>query len=125
MGVEMTALVNGACGLISHGMKIFPVHFPIECDGRLQCSCRDACMSPAKHPYGRHVETGLREASTDAARLEYWWSAGAAVNIGRRPTGEGDRSSIARSPPGFTWRWHGQSVGKDELAVRLRDKRWP
>jgi putative DNA primase/helicase len=85
----VTGLLDGARGLVKRGVHVFPVHYPVECGGRLHCSCGNvACKSPAKHPFGRHVKTGLREATIEMALIEYWWGTGEPLNIGARTGAE-------------------------------------
>jgi hypothetical protein len=38
-GVDMTGLLDSARGLVSRDVSVFPVHYPVECNGRLQCGC--------------------------------------------------------------------------------------
>jgi hypothetical protein len=59
-----------------HGWPVLPIHAP-DADGR--CSCRKTdCASPAKHPRTRH---GLKDASTDPATIESWWSMWPSANV--------------------------------------------
>ena len=63
------------------GFALLPVHFPYERDGRRQCSCaREECGQPAKHPFGRLVRNGVKDASTDPETIERWF-ASTAFNI--------------------------------------------
>jgi len=63
------------------GFAVLPVHFPYERDGRRQCSCaREDCGQPAKHPFGRLVRNGVKDASTDPETVERWFTS-TAFNI--------------------------------------------
>jgi hypothetical protein len=47
------------------------------------CSCRDpGCGQPAKHPLGALVPHGLKEATTNRARVLAWWTQHPQANIG-------------------------------------------
>jgi Bifunctional DNA primase/polymerase, N-terminal/AAA domain/Primase C terminal 1 (PriCT-1) len=73
------ALRDGALAYAARGWPVFPVH-TIR-DGR--CSCGDpACGSPGKHPIGRLVPHGFKDATTDEATIRAWWMAEAAANVG-------------------------------------------
>jgi hypothetical protein len=69
-------------GLLDHarlylglGFAVLPLHFPFEREGRLECSCgREDCRQPAKHPFGRLVRNGLKDASKDPATVEGWFT---------------------------------------------------
>jgi putative DNA primase/helicase len=69
--------------LASWGLQLFPVHHPVERNGRLVCSCADpACASPAKHPVAALAPHGLSNATAEPAVIERWWGAGVPFNIG-------------------------------------------
>lgn len=69
-------------GLLDHarlylglGFAVLPLHFPFAREGRLECSCgREDCRQPAKHPFGRLVRNGLKDASKDPATVEGWFT---------------------------------------------------
>src|SRR5690606_8784458 len=64
------------------GFAVLPVHFPYVRDGRRQCSCaREDCGQPAKHPFGRLVRNGAKDASTDPETVARWFTS-TAFNIG-------------------------------------------
>jgi len=57
------------------GFAVLPLHFPFERDGHRGCSCsRENCSQPAKHPFGRIVRTGVKDASKDLATVERWFA---------------------------------------------------
>ncbi len=61
------------------GMAVLPLHWPLDL---ARCSCsKVACASPAKHPYGKFVLQGLKNATTDPALIRQWFDQGA-CNIG-------------------------------------------
>lgn len=71
----MTALIDHARLYLGLGFALLPMHFPFERDGRLQCSCtRDDCPQPAKHPFGRLVRNGVKDASKDPETVERWFT---------------------------------------------------
>ncbi len=71
----MTALLDYARLYIGLGFAVLPLQFPFERDGRLECSCgRKDCRQPAKHPFGRLVRNGLKDASKDPATVEGWFT---------------------------------------------------
>lgn len=59
------------------GYRVFPLH-SVGSDGR--CTCGSAgCTSPAKHP---RTKSGVRDATTDEARIREWWSSATNANVG-------------------------------------------
>ena len=78
---------------------MLPVHHPLPHRGDLQpltdgrrlvpspplssCSCRDpGCGQPAKHPLGSLVPHGVKDATTNRARVLAWWTRYPQANIG-------------------------------------------
>ena len=78
---------------------MLPLHYPlphhsgvqpVTDDGQLAhpavgtgCSCRDpSCGQVAKHPLGSLVPHGLKEATTNRARVLAWWTQQPQANIG-------------------------------------------
>jgi len=71
----MTGLIDHAQLYLGLGFALIPVHFPYQRDGRLQCSCTRAdCPQPAKHPFGRLVRNGIKDASKDADTIDRWFA---------------------------------------------------
>jgi len=65
---------------VNLGFKILPVHTILR-EG--QCSCADRnCTSPGKHPIGRLVKNGLKDASCDLDVLYGWFCSGFQRNFG-------------------------------------------
>ena len=60
------------------GWLVFPLH---EMTATGDCSCGHADCSPAKHP---RTLNGLRDATTDPATIQDWWSRWPTANIGIR-----------------------------------------
>src|SRR5262249_41017939 len=89
---SMNAALDAAIAYARHGMAIFPLHYPVEQDGKLWCSCgSQKCTNAAKHPYAMLAKRGLLDATADVRRIERWWSGGTPYNIGLRT---GDITSI-------------------------------
>ena len=79
----MTATTLGhALMYLSLDFAVLPLHFPFKRNGVFLCSCtREDCRQPAKHPFGRLVRNGLKDASKDA-KVVAGWFANASLNIG-------------------------------------------
>jgi Bifunctional DNA primase/polymerase, N-terminal len=89
-------LRDAAVGYASRGIPVLPLHYPLPHRGDLQpvtgdpqppvgsgCSCRDpGCGQPAKHPLGSLVPHGVKDATTNRARILAWWSRHPQANIG-------------------------------------------
>jgi hypothetical protein len=89
-------LRDAALGYASRGIPVLPLHYPLPHHGGLQpvpgdqrppvrtgCSCRDpGCGQPAKHPLGSLVPHGVKDATTNRARILAWWTRHPQANIG-------------------------------------------
>jgi Bifunctional DNA primase/polymerase, N-terminal len=89
-------LRDAALGYASRGIPVLPLHYPLPHHGDLQpvpgdqppavgtgCSCRDpGCGQPAKHPLGSLVPHGVKDATTNRARVLAWWTRHPLANIG-------------------------------------------
>jgi len=89
-------LRDAALSYASRGIPVLPLHHPFSHRGRLQlvpgdqppaletgCSCRDpACGQAAKHPFGSLVPHGVKDATTNRARILAWWTRHPQANIG-------------------------------------------
>jgi hypothetical protein len=92
-------LRDAALGYASRGIPVLPLHYPlphhsgiqpVADDGQLAhpavgagCSCRDPhCGQVAKHPLGVLVPHGVKEATTNRARVLAWWTRQPQANIG-------------------------------------------
>jgi Bifunctional DNA primase/polymerase, N-terminal len=92
-------LRDAALGYASRGIPVLPLHYPLSHRAELQpltgdrplgpsapsvsCSCRDpGCGQPAKHPLGSLVPHGVKDATTNRARILAWWTRHPQANIG-------------------------------------------
>jgi hypothetical protein len=92
-------LRDAALGYASRGIPVLPLHYPLPHHRGIQpvtddrqpvhpavgtgCSCRDPrCGQVAKHPLGVLVPHGLKEATTNRARVLAWWTHQPQANIG-------------------------------------------
>jgi hypothetical protein len=92
-------LRDAALGYASRGIPVLPLHHPlphhrgvqpVTDDGQLAhpvvgtgCSCRDpSCGQVGKHPLGLLVPHGVKEATTNRARVLAWWTQQPQANIG-------------------------------------------
>jgi hypothetical protein len=92
-------LRDAALGYASRGIPVLPLHYPLpDRDGAqpvtgdrplvtpavgMRCSCRDpGCGQPAKHPLGSLVPHGVKDATTNRARVLAWWTRYPQANIG-------------------------------------------
>jgi hypothetical protein len=92
-------LRDAALGYASRGIPVLPLHYPLSHRGSLQsltdgrpmvaswpslsCSCRDpGCGQVGKHPLGSLVPHGVRDATTNRARILAWWIRHPQANIG-------------------------------------------
>jgi Bifunctional DNA primase/polymerase, N-terminal len=92
-------LRDAALGYASRDIPVLPLHYPlphhrgiqpVTDDGQLThpavgtgCSCRDpSCGQVAKHPLGALVPHGLKDATTNRARVLAWWTQQPQANIG-------------------------------------------
>src|SRR5215213_1001316 len=99
MSRSSSILRDAALGYASRGIPVLPLHYPlphhrgvqpVTDDGQLAppvvgtgCSCRDpSCGQVAKHPLGVLVPHGLKEATTNRARVLAWWTQRPQANIG-------------------------------------------
>ena len=98
MSRRRLALRDAALGYASRGIPVLPLHYPVTrleapgpvLDGQpgrpgwpVGCSCGDVgCSQVGKHPLGTLVPHGLREATTNRARVLAWWTRHPQANIG-------------------------------------------
>jgi hypothetical protein len=92
-------LRDAALGYASRGIPVLPLHYPLPHHSDLQalngdqqlpsppvrtsCSCRDpGCGQLAKHPLGGLVPHGVKDATTNRARILAWWTRHPQANIG-------------------------------------------
>ena len=56
------------------GLAVLPLHRPVRRDLVVLCSCgKPACRSAAKHPFGKLVVNGVRDASQDPDVISGWF----------------------------------------------------
>ena len=127
-------LRDAALGYASRGIPVLPLHHPLPHHGDLQtrtddhqlpspvvrtsCSCRDPhCGQPAKHPLGSLVPHGVKDATTNRARLLAWWTRHPQANIGLATghrfdvldvDGPKARQPCGRWRPSMVWRARGR-----------------
>ena len=99
MSRPSVALRDAALGYASRGIPVLPLHYPLPHHRGIQpvgddgqqahpevgtgCSCRDpSCSQVAKHPLGALVPHGLKDATTNRARVLAWWTRYPQANIG-------------------------------------------
>jgi hypothetical protein len=90
-------LRDAAVGYASRGIPVLPLHHPLPYPSGLQpvaddhlsvvaragCSCRDPdCGQVGKHPLGSLVPHGIKDATTNRARVLAWWTRHPQANIG-------------------------------------------
>jgi hypothetical protein len=92
-------LRDAALSYASRGIPVLPLHYPLPQHGDLEpvtgdqplgtsapqtgCSCRDpGCGQPGKHPLGSLVPHGVKDATTNRARVLAWWTRYPQANIG-------------------------------------------
>jgi hypothetical protein len=90
-------LRDAALGYASRGIPVLPLHYPLpdrnglqpvtgdqqSSVGRTSCSCRDPnCGQVGKHPLGSLVPHGVKDATTNRARILAWWTRHPQANIG-------------------------------------------
>jgi Bifunctional DNA primase/polymerase, N-terminal/Primase C terminal 1 (PriCT-1) len=79
-------MITSALALASRGLPVFPLHSVVKMAGRdgYVCTCgRLSCGEHAgKHPLGRVVPHGHRDATTDARIITHWFEAYPHANLG-------------------------------------------
>jgi Bifunctional DNA primase/polymerase, N-terminal len=92
-------LRDAAVAYASRGIPVLPLHHPVTGQRGARgipagqprgwpevgtgCSCGDpACGQVAKHPVGTLVPHGVKDATTNRARVLAWWASHPLANIG-------------------------------------------
>jgi hypothetical protein len=90
-------LRDAAVSYASRGIPVLPLHYPLPHPSGLQpvtgdpqaavervgCSCREpGCGQVGKHPLGSLVPHGVKDATTNRARILAWWTHHPHANIG-------------------------------------------
>jgi hypothetical protein len=80
----MVPMLDAALDYIHYGLALFPIWPALPAKGGgFICGCgRSSCDRPARHPLGRLVPHGLKDASADAARIQHFWHCRPDANIG-------------------------------------------
>lgn len=120
------------------GLAVLPLHYPVQQQGGMTCSCgQPDCQSPAKHPVGRLVPNGLKNATTNPDVVEGWfrnqpWNLGivtggssaiVALDIDPRHGGDESIAALERAngPLPATWRFLTGGGGEHVLFRRPGD----
>ena len=76
--------LQSALALAKLGLPVLPLHSVVPALGSgFTCTCgKDGCASAGKHPHGRLVRNGLRDATTDPMLIEHWWGCFSYANVG-------------------------------------------
>ena len=97
MSQPSSVMRDAALGYASRGIPVLPLHYPLPhrddlqpvpgdpqaSVGRASCSCRGpGCGQPGKHPLGALVPHGIKDATTNRARVLAWWTRYPQANIG-------------------------------------------
>jgi hypothetical protein len=98
MSRRRVVMRDAALGYASRGIPVLPLHYPLPHQSDLQpaggrhlapsglpvrCSCRDPdCGQVGKHPLGGLVPHGVKDATTNRARVLAWWTRYPQANIG-------------------------------------------
>jgi Bifunctional DNA primase/polymerase, N-terminal len=80
----MSALFDAALAYAQRGLPVFPL-WPVVRDARgyFICGCSKLeCPNPGKHPLPRLAPNGLKDASTDPAKVKHWWFVWPSANVG-------------------------------------------
>ena len=78
--MEGQTILEAALDYAGAGHRVLPI-WGVRPDG--SCLCNDAgCSSPGKHPIGRLVPRGLKDATDDAEAIEAWWRQHPTANVG-------------------------------------------
>src|SRR5262245_50966406 len=63
-----------ALAFAHHDHPVFPLHWPVEHNGQVACSCGRLCgKQAAKHPVARYAPNGHLSATTDTGIIKLWW----------------------------------------------------
>jgi hypothetical protein len=63
-----------ALAFARHGHAVFPLHWPVEHNGQVACSCGRLCgKQAAKHPVARYAPKGVHSATIESGIIKLWW----------------------------------------------------
>jgi hypothetical protein len=75
--------LEAALKLARLGLPILPLHCVVPTAGGYVCTCgKSGCKSRGKHPHGRLVRNGLKDATTDELIINHWWGCFDYANVG-------------------------------------------
>jgi len=67
-------MLGTALAFARHGLAVFPLHYPVEHNGQVACSCGRLCgKSAAKHPDARYAPNGVHSATIESGIIKLWW----------------------------------------------------
>lgn len=75
-------LLAHALTYAARGWPVVPLYWPTSTAPQVRCACGSSSCRVGKHPIGGLVPHGLKDASTDAARVLAWWKAAPQANVG-------------------------------------------
>jgi len=65
------SILGSALAFARHGHAVFPLHWPVEHNGQVACSCGRLCgKNAAKHPIARYAPHGHLSATTDTGIIK-------------------------------------------------------
>jgi hypothetical protein len=68
------AVLPTALAFARHGHAVFPLHYPVEHNGQVACSCGRPCgKNAAKHPIARYAPNGVNSATIDSGIIKLWF----------------------------------------------------
>ena len=75
--------LEAALKLARLGLPVLPLHSVVPTAGGYVCTCgKSGCKSRGKHPHGRLVRNGLKDATTDELIINHWWGCFDYANVG-------------------------------------------
>lgn len=77
----MGGLLDHALAYAAAGHRVFPI-WGLRQNGTCECPRGGECTSPGKHPHGRLVPHGLKDATATADTLRAWWRQAPTANVG-------------------------------------------
>jgi hypothetical protein len=84
-------MLDAALSYARLGLRVLPLWtaLPSTSGGKFICACGRLHKdnAAAKHPMGRIVPHGLKQATTDGALIKYWWTSAPNANIGIATSG--------------------------------------
>jgi hypothetical protein len=73
-GTATVSVLPSAIAFARRGHAVFPLHWPVEHNGEVACSCGRLCgKNAAKHPVARYAPNGHLSATTETGIVKLWW----------------------------------------------------